>query len=109
MSVSVNSATTILVSWTMGRDLLGWSSLYYNVYYSAYSPNGLHSVQQKFESYNTSINISINHLALEADWQHQFEITTVLIVAIEGLEAIEGEKAVVAQKIQMGKSLDKTI
>ena len=105
MSVSVNSPTTIQVSWNEGYELLGWSSFYYIVYYSAYSPDRLQSVRQRFETYNTSLNITIDHLVLEIGWQHQFEVSTVLNVAVEGIETVEGEKSVAVQDIQMGEVL----
>ena len=105
VSVSVNSPTAVQVSWSMGHNLRGWSSLYYVVYYSAYSPDGVQSVQQRFETNSTSINITVNNLALETDWQHRFEVSTVLIVAVEGLETIESNKIGVTEKVIMGKAL----
>lgn len=93
VSVEFNSATSVSVSWNVNYELIGWNpnSLFYNLYYSSHSPNGLHSIHRMFEVNNTSMNIAINHLVLEADWQHQFEVSVVLVTGIEGLETIENE------------------
>lgn len=104
VSVEFNSATSVSVSWNVNYELIGWNpnSLFYNLYYSSHSPNGLHSIHRMFEVNNTSMNIAINHLVLEADWQHQFEVSVVLVTGIEGLETIENEKSEVILKITAG-------
>lgn len=104
MSVEVNSVTSVHVSWNVYRELIGWNLnfLYYNLYYNAHSRNGLHSIHRMFEVNNTYVNIAINHLVLEEDWQHQFEVSAVLVTGIEGLETIENEKSRVALKMTAG-------
>ena len=106
VTVAVNCSTSIFVSWNVKHELIGWnlSSQYYSLYYSARSPDGLHSLHRSFEVNRTSMEITINHLILEADWQHQFEVSLVLAIGIEGLEIVENEKAGVALQIATGVS-----
>lgn len=89
MSASLNSVTSVRVSWNVKYELPGWSSLYFIVYYSASSQDGLHSLNQQFEVSEMSTVITV---VLEADWQHQFQVSAVLAIGVEGLEIVESEK-----------------
>ena len=106
VSAIISSGTSVNVSWNMDYELPGWSSLHFLVYYGAHSPDGLHSVHQVFEVSKTSYtNIKIDHLVLEADWQHQFQVSAVLPVGIDGLEVIESIKTGTTLRIDLGMSL----
>lgn len=100
VSAALTSETSARVSWNLKHKLPGWSSLYFIVYYSARSPDGLHSVSEQFEV--SEISTDINLLVLEADWQHQFQVSAVLAVGFEGLGIIESEKRGAILTIDLG-------
>ena len=102
VSAALSSETSVVVSWNMTYELPGWSSLYFIVYYSARSPDGLHSINQQFEVSKTSTVIK---MVLEADWQHQFQVSAVLAVGVEGLEIIESEKRGAILTVDIGMLL----
>lgn len=102
VSAVLNSESSVVVSWSMKYELPGWSSLYFFVYYSAYSPDGLHSINQQFEVSEMSTVIKMVH---EADWQHQFQVSVVLAVGVEGLEIIESEKRGAILTVDLGMLL----
>ena len=100
MSAALTSETSARVSWNLKHKLPGWNSLYFMVYYSARSPDGLHSVSQQFEV--SEMSTDINLLVLEADWQHLFQVSAVLAVGFEGLGIIESEKRGAILTIDLG-------
>ena len=102
VSVSINSATSVSVSWNVTDELLGWSSFYFIVYYSAHLSDEHNSISHKFEVSNTYLNIEISDLVLEGDWQHKFEVSTVLVVDVEGIDMLESEKTGVTVKFDLG-------
>lgn len=88
--------------WNVNHEFLGWDSKYYILYYNALSPDGSHSISRRFEISNTAINITMDNLVLEADWQHHFDVSTVLVVGMEGLEVIESEKVGIVLNLKSG-------
>ena len=102
VSAALSSESSVHVSWNVTYELPGWSSLYFIVYYSARSPDGLHFINQQFEVSEMSTVIK---LVLEADWQHQFQVSAVLAVGVEGLEIIESETRGATLNIDLGMLL----
>lgn len=102
VSAALIRETSAHVSWNVKHELPGWGSLYFIIYYSARSPDGLHAINQQFEVSEMSALIKV---VLEADWKHQFQVSAVLAVGVEGLGIIESEKRGATLNIDSGMLL----
>ena len=96
------------VSWPPLSTLPGWNLSYYKLVYNAYIDDQPSKPVESFTKrtptgWDTSIIFLYNELSADERAEHVFEVSAVIEVDLDGVGAVEGEKAVAKTKLELGK------